>query len=150
MDRILISRDLNSGKYILLVIGFIIITVLFINPYNKESLLAGVTLLTIATVFYCLLDKAKKVEFDEKNMIISLNTNIEIIPFIDVQTIKLTMTRINYSSLWKIKYIDNNGIQKSVRILPNLKNFEKFIENIKRTNPNIKIIRMSHSFDFDQ
>ena len=83
-------------------------------------------------------------------MIITLNANIEIIPLIDVQNIKLTMTRINYRSLWKIKYIDNNGIQKSVRILPDSKNFGRFKENIKRINPDVEINNWSHSFDFDQ
>ena len=150
MDKILISRDLNSGKYIVLVIGLILAIVLFINHNDKETVSAVLSLLAIAILLYYLLNKAKKVEFDEKNMIITLNANIEIIPLIDVQNIKLTMTRINYRSLWKIKYIDNNGIQKSVRILPDSKNFGRFKENIKRINPDVEINNWSHSFDFDQ
>ena len=150
MDKILISRDLNSGKYIVLVIGLILAIVLFINHNDKETVSAALSFLAIAILLYYLLNKAKKVEFDEKNMIITLNANIEIIPLIDVQNIKLTMTRINYRSLWKIKYIDNNGIQKSVRILPDSKNFERFKENVKRINPDVEINNWSHSFDFNQ
>ncbi|MBK6276411.1 MAG: hypothetical protein IPF58_17750 [Saprospirales bacterium] len=66
MDKILISRDLNSGKYIVLVIGLILAIVLFINRNDKETVSAALSLLAIAILLYYLLNKAKKVEFDEK------------------------------------------------------------------------------------
>jgi len=150
MDKILISHDLNSGKYFVLIIGFILAIILFINYNNKEITLPTFLFLAISAVLYYLLSKAKKVEFDEKNMTITLNTSIEIIPLTDVRTIKLTMIKINNQSLWKINYTDCNGIEQSVSILPIFKDFEIFKENVRKNNPNVEIKNWSHSLDFDQ
>lgn len=52
----------------------------------------------------------------------------------------------------KIGYLDQKGIEKSVRIFPRwfLQYFNEFQKQVQSANPSVKIQNWSHTFDFDQ
>ena len=89
-------------------------------------------------------------EFDESNLYEIGKRQKRIIPLVNITTIKLTMTKIGYSNVWKLKYINDEGENKSLRFFPDYTNFELFKEYVKDKNPEVEIKNWSHSFDLDQ
>lgn len=119
---------------------------------DYESVIVQLVFLSISIILYFLFDKAKTVEFDTNYMYVSGKGEEERILLSDVFKIKLTMTKINNRSMWKISYYDVNKAQKSVRVLPRwfYENFNEFKAAVKSANEDVTIKNFSHSFDFDQ
>jgi hypothetical protein len=140
------------GKYLILVVQAYLLYFIFFKDINNETKAAYVVGILISAVLFYLFHQAKKVEFDDDYMYISNREKTEVVPLGKVYKIKLTMTSINNSPLWKIGYYDEFGNTKAVRILPKLwsSDFERFKETVSTKNGNVKIKNWSHSFDLDQ
>ena len=150
MERLRISRSLEAGKYVMLVIGLVLITVLFFLNEDTNTLITCAIFLVISGVLYYLFSNAKTVEFDEVNMFISNKKGNEVIPLTNIFRIKLTMTQINNDNFWKIKYTGEQGEKLAVRILPKRDTFEVFKRVVREKSPSVEIKNWSHSFDLDQ
>jgi len=122
--------------------------------YSGEVLLPSVIILPIFTIILLVLayfiGKARTVEFDEQFMYVTGIDINEAILLSNIVTIKLTMTSFGNQSLWKIWYLDENKIKKSVRVLPFYKSFNEFKTLVKSKNQKVEIRNFSHTFDLDQ
>lgn len=119
-----------------------------VNDNIQQNLLFLLIFIVMFYFFY----QAKTVEFDNEYMFVSSRKGVEKIQLKDVFKIKLTLSRIQYAYFWKISYKNNDGIHKSVRILPINKSnvFNEFIDVVRKKNSNLITKHWSHSFDFDQ
>lgn len=151
-----ISSHLRAGRYVMILIAMPIFCALVYSLFKDEietNFVGGsLVALLVAGILYYLFDQAKTVEFDYEFMYVTYKSKTEKVPLGKVFTIKMTMTQINNRNMWKIKYVDNFGKKRSVRILPKIyqDDFQKFKVKVKSANSNVEIQNWSHSFDFDQ
>jgi len=151
-----LSSQIRSAKFLFLLIGlglvYVLINSLIEETANQESMIVMVLVVILCGTLYYLFDQAKTVEFDHEFMYVTGKTGEETVPLKDVYKIKLTMTKINNRSMWKIGYYDQWGAEKSVRILPRWlhKEFDEFKRLVQGANKDVKIQNWSHSFDLDQ
>ncbi|MGI8892691.1 MAG: hypothetical protein ACR2GN_04445 [Bacteroidia bacterium] len=151
-----ISTNLRATKYIFIIIGafFIVYLINIITDpvLDLDKLLIIFFFFFVNILLYYLFDRAKQVEYDNKLLYIIYENEIEQIPLEDVVKIKMTSFQINNRNLWKISYLNTDGILSSVKILPLLNDniFETFISYMKTSNNKTEIQNWTHSFDFDQ
>jgi hypothetical protein len=152
MNRIRIPRDIEIGKYLVLLIGIVVIIVLFGTFGDSEATAVCFIFLIVCIVLFYLLHHSKTVEFDDHFMYITGRQISKKVPLERVYQIKFTMTQINRQHMWKIGYYDESNEEQSVRILPKVsdKSFDKFTDKVKEKNHQVKVKSWSHSFDFDQ
>src|SRR4051812_20165274 len=124
MQRIKISRSLEGGKYVMLLVALAAIIPLFFFWNDTHTVIACSVFLALSAILYYLFNKARIVAFDDLNMFVSNKTETEVVPLINIFKIKLTMTQLADANFWKINYIDSNGKRTAVRILPNRNAFE--------------------------
>ncbi|WP_276481083.1 hypothetical protein [Paraflavitalea pollutisoli] len=150
MERLQISSNLRSGRYIALLVGLVALFILIRSWEETQTVIVCGVLVAIAGFLYYLHDKAKTVEFDEGSMYISRKDVTETVPLAAIYSIKLTMTQVNDRNLWKIKYLNSNGEKSAVRFLPRRDAFEAFKKAVQEKNGSVDIKNWSHSLDFDQ
>lgn len=148
-----ISTKDNSFEITILIVGVILaIRLRFIfSPYPGSNLLYGlIGIVTVWGAVYMMKNKTV-IEFDTDYIYLSRGKNGIMLPLSHVNTIKLTMTRINAGRVWKLKYTDMDNKKFAARILPsNNGNFEAFVEQVKKANPQLIYQPYSSSVDFDQ
>lgn len=148
-----VSTKDNSFEIVILVIGVILaIRLRFIfSPYPDDNLFWGlIGVLTIWGAVYSLKNKTV-IEFDADYLYLSRGKNAIMLPLSHVNTIKLTMTRINSRRVWKLKYTDMDDKKFAARFLPaDDDHFQAFVEQVKKANPNLIYQPYSNSVDFDQ
>lgn len=152
-----ICNKLITLKYIIFVLmfffGYLLVNeiVKFANNELKsfDSIIGPIIIEVLYILAIFLISKLRTVEFDDEYLYITYKKIEQKIPLENVFYIKLTMIEVNNFNFWKMKYLDNEKNNCSVRFLPN-RNFYDFKELIKVKNKNVKIRNWSHSFDFDQ
>ena len=152
-----ISSHIRWIKYLFLAIGIGLLLELTTNTLlsddaNDESTIVMILFLIICGVLYHLFNLAKTIEFDHEFMYISGKNGEEKVALQNIHKIKLTMTKINNRSMWKIGYYDQQKTKKTVRFSPRLyyNHFDEFKNLVKKENNQVTIQNWSHSFDFDQ
>ncbi|MBP6387277.1 MAG: hypothetical protein KA327_11735 [Pseudarcicella sp.] len=141
---------LNAAIALFFLVGF------FTEIQTYESGLIYEYDLLIISIFFGVLSLfqiiSRIVEFDNENIYQSLFKGEEIIPLRNILEVKITSTRINRTSLWKLKYIEKGGGEDYFRFLPNFfdNGFEDFKKAVLKQNPSCKFINWTHSLDFDQ
>ena len=151
-----ISRNIRIYKYLFLTIGILLIfpTANYFrkNNIDLKSIIPLLIFLIICFGLYYLFDKAKTIEFDNDFIYVIGKSEKEKIPLKNVYKVKLTMIELNNLNIWKIGYLNNDGIKKTVRILPRFfnKHFKEFKDLVKNANKDVIIQNWSHSFDIDQ
>ncbi|MFT3705254.1 MAG: hypothetical protein QM802_23000 [Agriterribacter sp.] len=91
------------------------------------------------------------IEFDPDYLYLPRGKNSITLPLSHINTIKLTMTAINGSHIWKIKYTDMDDKKFAARFLPaSTGYFEDFVAQVKKVNPDLIYQPYSSSVDFDQ
>lgn len=150
------SSQLRNYKYIPLCIGLVcIITLIYyaINGFDEweDPIAAGLFVIICGFLYYgC--DNFKTASYDSENLYVEGKKSLEVVSLKNVDMIKLTMMRLNYSFFWKIRFRNKLGKSASVRILPlNAKDeFENFKKKVLEHNRNVLIKNSSNSFDLDQ
>jgi len=151
-----LSSHIRPARFLFLLVGlglgYVLFNSLMKGTTDQESMIVMSVFLLACVILYYLFDQAKTVEFDNDYMYIKGKTGEETIPLKDVHKIKLTMTKINNRSMWKIGYKNQWGTEKSVRILPRWlhSEFDEFKTLVQAANKNVNIQNWSHSFDLDQ
>jgi len=151
-----ISSHIRWIRFLFVAVGLALIysftSSLIDNNIDQEEAIVELGFLIVCVGVYYLIDKAKVVEFDHNFMYLTGKAGEEKIPLKEIYNIKLTMTEINNRNMWKIDYFDNDGAEKSVRILPRWshKHLDEFKDYVKAANKDAKIKNWTHSFDFDQ
>jgi hypothetical protein len=150
----IISRQFKTVRYILL--GFMLffsIPLLYFSSLAINDELETVDPIFVIIIFEIIMgifllgiSLLKVVQFDSNNLIITKGEDEKSIPLKNIHTIKMTIVFFIDSSVWKIKYLDIDKTEKSVRLLPNA-NFLEFKELVELKNDDVKIKNWSSSFD---
>ncbi len=152
MNRVVISRNLQWHKYLMLVLIIIIVLVFtkaLLSPDTDPNFIYAVPIFPIICLYFAYQShQSKRVSFDDQFMLITLRDNEETIPLKDVLKITLTMTSINDRNMWKITYLDRESQTKSVQILPKWEDgiFESFQAMVKTQNPKVTIKHTANSW----
>jgi hypothetical protein len=119
---------------------------------DKNKMMIEASFLVLVGILIFFTFKLKTIEFDDTTMYLLQGKTEEAISLKSIYKIKMTMTRINNISMWKIEYHDTDGKEKSTRFFPKMfyKNFIEFQNTVKSANKNVDIVNWTSSFDFDQ
>lgn len=152
----IISRQFKTVRYILL--GFMLffsIPLLYFSSLAINDELETVDPIFVIIIFEIIMgifllgiSLLKVIQFDSNNLIITKGEDEKSIPLKNIHTIKMTIIFFIDSSVWKIKYLDIDKTEKSVRLLPNA-NFLEFKELVELKNDDVKIKNWSSYFDWD-
>lgn len=154
MNRVIISKNLQWYKYLLVAIVAVLVYIYTIDLQNSDFNPNNLFIFLIFPIICLYLayqsHQSKQVSFDENYMYLTLRENEEMVPLKNVKTIKLTLTSISRENLWNITYLDRDGHTKSLKILPKWEgSFQRFQRVVAEQNPNAQIKNSADSWTFD-
>lgn len=89
-------------RWIMVPFAFFSVLHFFSNPLSLKGYVAF--LITVG-LFY-LLKRARRLEYDEKNLYIIRDKKEKVVPFTSIISIKKSRTKVNGERFWKLKYED--------------------------------------------
>ncbi len=113
----------NMAFEILGILGIcVLITAMIYNfshPFDFANVIFPLLLIYGFACYYIIfLLTLKTINFDDRNIYIKREDNIEIIPLQNINFIKQYIKGINYKNIWKVKYFDNNNQAKEIMFVP--------------------------------
>jgi hypothetical protein len=150
-----ISKNIRWSRFLFAIAGLVLIYQITVSvtqdKMDKEFTAILVLSLILCFVVFFLLSRAKTIEYDAEFLHITSKNEEEKIPLKDINKVIMTMFSLNNQSIWKIGYIDKDGIRKIVRMLPSWTSeiFEEFKNSVKKANSDAQIQDKSVSFDND-
>ena len=150
MERKRISVNFKVGYYFFIIITLFLWINFFVRFNTLDDLYFSSSLVVVCSVIFLLcafsLKKIATVEYDGDKLYYNGRKKVEI-NIDDIVEVKLTMIDINGTSMWKLKYLEEEKVM-AVRIFFNSNpHFVEFIKQLKEKN--IKVVQSSNSFDFD-
>lgn len=153
MNRVIISKNLQWYKYLMLFVVAVFLGVFFNSPNDPENEMAkyiGLSIVLVVALYFAYdAHQSKQVSYDEQLMYLTLREKEESIPLNNIESIKLTLDHVGKGKmLWKISYLDKDNKTKSLKILPIWENgiFEGFHAAVKSHNPKVVIKHTANSW----